>query len=202
MAWRQLQFCCHSHNYCVNGLQPERGFFSGLASHLSKSEKQSISTPRLTLSDWTIHPFKISSDCTTDTESNRCRGVPERVNCQVKKKNPLKVMWRGVLPLIPSFAMLLKLFGLKKHNPQFTPDAYPLQSDSDLAAEPIGFHFSQCVCSHCSGPSQLRQSGALRSKYTGLLLLPDTGCKPYKFRLHGTGSWEQKRNKAFGLLSK
>lgn len=71
-------------------------------------------------------------------------------------------------------------------NPQFTPDASAIRLCSDLAAKLIGFHSSKCVCSHwtwmrrSSGPPQLWRSGALQSKYAGLLL-PDAGGKPHEF---------------------
>lgn len=38
-----------------------------------------------------------------------------------------------------------------------------------------------------SGPSQLWQSGALRSKYAGVLYLPDAGYKTRKFRTEQFG---------------
>ncbi len=83
------------------------------------------------------------------------------------------------------------------------PDASVLRLRSDTGAELIRFSSSQCGCFHrlrlrcVPNPSQLRQSGALCSRYAGLLFLPDGEAQPgnsAQSRSCGTGNRGQKQN--------
>ena len=73
-------------------------------------------------------------------------------------------------------------------NAGIPPVACAVRRGSDPSAQLIGFHSSQCGDFHqlrvccVSAASQLRQSGALRSRYAALLFLPDAAAQPRQFR--------------------